>query len=658
MAGQQTLAAMFRAGNEKIATARTGSLFHELQGRELTEDEQRIIAERTAHQREMLAAYERRERARKVGELRAVVPGLQEVEAGTALDLCGGDEEEAVGRMVGSGSAAFLRRVREAAGTLEAFTAQRQQQQQQQQAAAAPKPKPPGRAVQPLKLDSAVFAGAFKGKLMGKDLGNPKTSPRTPVEMPKELEPSSPEKGPSPTPLPVAGEKGKRSSARRRPREKPEDIVKSLLAQPPGLKSGKENRDARGEQPQKASTPGKRKQPADSQATATADTVLDCPQVQPGGTPTSKKQRAAASEPSPSRAPVAPVAPAAPAEVPMASPKRKPARKPPLRKPRLGRVRQKGSKKAELVEVGTVRFTKGWHNQGYIFPEGYFARTLFRSSVMLDQVCVHECRVLGEGAKFWPGPTFRIIALDRPEEVLDAKSPTGCWNAVLKRINNEILDRIAKGHDLPRPPKTAIAGPEYFGFINPDVVEKIEAQDPERRCTLYWEGKEDRRAYGAADPLTLLRAQEKALSKTSRPRERGGSSKPSRAQRQREREERLEFEEEEEEDTQCRGNAWNGVNRSARYAARCEQKGEGAPQIPEEDDNPLPDMLDPITLERVEGPAISPFGHVMGFATWQTVLREQDGVCPFTKKPLTIERVKKLTKSNIEMYREDIINLG
>ena len=120
------------------------------------------------------------------------------------------------------------------------------------------------------------------------------------------------------------------------------------------------------------------------------------------------------------------------------------------------------------------------------------------ASVLLDQVCVHECRVVGEGGRFWPAPTFQIVALDRPDEAFDGKSPTGCWNAVLRRINGEILRRIEDGENLARPPKTAIAGPEYFGFNNLDTIVAIEAQDPEHRCRAYWVGKEDREAYGDA----------------------------------------------------------------------------------------------------------------------------------------------------------------
>lgn len=54
----------------------------------------------------------------------------------------------------------------------------------------------------------------------------------------------------------------------------------------------------------------------------------------------------------------------------------------------------------------------------------------FRSSVVLDQLCVHECTVIGRGGRFWPAPTFKVTAMDRADEPLIAKSCTGCWSAV------------------------------------------------------------------------------------------------------------------------------------------------------------------------------------------------------------------------------------
>ncbi|CAG8570618.1 8677_t:CDS:10 [Diversispora eburnea] len=75
-----------------------------------------------------------------------------------------------------------------------------------------------------------------------------------------------------------------------------------------------------------------------------------------------------------------------------------------------------------------------------------------------------------------------------------------------------------------------------------------------------------------------------------------------------------------------------------------------------EDDNPLPDFIDPITLEVVVKPAISPYGHVMG---WVRCLSSEakKNICPLTKKPLTKRELVILTKDNIDQYRSKIVNL-
>ncbi len=122
---------------------------------------------------------------------------------------------------------------------------------------------------------------------------------------------------------------------------------------------------------------------------------------------------------------------------------------------------------------------------------------------------------------------------------------------VLRRIREEIDARRAAGEKLPAPPKTAIAGPEYFGFNQPEVrfaierrhltthinsleaccfwpapvkanrtcarsvkstvvqhrsksheawtqiAAEVEALDPDRRCAAYWRGKRQREAAAA-----------------------------------------------------------------------------------------------------------------------------------------------------------------
>ena len=71
--------------------------------------------------------------------------------------------------------------------------------------------------------------------------------------------------------------------------------------------------------------------------------------------------------------------------------------------------------------------------------------------VELDQLCLHTCTIVGAGGSFWPAPTFRIEATDRTQSIIEAKSPTGAWNAVLQRINLEIERRCVLSQSAGKP---------------------------------------------------------------------------------------------------------------------------------------------------------------------------------------------------------------
>ncbi|KAI9319034.1 hypothetical protein BX666DRAFT_2018292 [Dichotomocladium elegans] len=78
------------------------------------------------------------------------------------------------------------------------------------------------------------------------------------------------------------------------------------------------------------------------------------------------------------------------------------------------------------------------------------------------------------------------------------------------------------------------------------------------------------------------------------------------------------------------------------------------------DINPLPGFIDPITLDEVIKPAISKYGHVMGYDSWVRCLNNWEGkrnICPLTKKELTRRDLVVLTVENIDEYRDKIINL-
>mmetsp|Transcript_18811 Transcript_18811/g.36883 ORF Transcript_18811/g.36883 Transcript_18811/m.36883 type:complete len:1026 (+) Transcript_18811:119-3196(+) len=69
----------------------------------------------------------------------------------------------------------------------------------------------------------------------------------------------------------------------------------------------------------------------------------------------------------------------------------------------------------------------------------------------------------------------------------------------------------------------------------------------------------------------------------------------------------------------------------------------------------IPGLKCPMTYEPVYDPALSPYGHVMGYDTWLRVLgREPRNTCPFTKQKLTRRSLIKLTTDNIDEYRDKI----
>eukprot|EP00891_Asterochloris_glomerata_P008342 jgi/Astpho2/8342/fgenesh1_pg.00122_%23_79_t len=271
-----------------------------------------------------------------------------------------------------------------------------------------------------------------------------------------------------------------------------------------------------------------------------------------------------------------------------------------------GRVRQKSHKNAELLNAGSLR-----------------------SSVSVEQLCVHDCEIIGHGGIYSPLPTFRVTARDRPEEPFLGKSATGCWTGILQRINDEIEARRQAGDDLPPPPKTALAGPEYFGLNQVEVQQAVEALDPEHLCREYWAGKAAREAAAAGLPLPERPAQAAAVPQAVR-----GHS-----------------DEEQQDPAGCAdglSSKWSAVTRTQRYRQRC---GDAGREV--DASNPLPHLIDPITLEPVVTPAISPYGHVMGMATWKAVLAEQRQ-CPFTKAPLSWEQCTVLTHGNFERYKHRI----
>ena len=114
------------------------------------------------------------------------------------------------------------------------------------------------------------------------------------------------------------------------------------------------------------------------------------------------------------------------------------------------------------------------------------------------------------------------------------------------------------------------------------------------------------------------------------------------------------------------------IRRSSRNAGKEKRRytdgGEGEDDDNEDDDNeddegpPVlpPGFLDPITRMQIEEPAaISPYGHVAGYETWCRILRnpEAPDTCPFTKQHLKRRQLVKLTHENIAEYLDKMVDV-
>ncbi|GJQ09027.1 hypothetical protein GpartN1_g818.t1 [Galdieria partita] len=101
----------------------------------------------------------------------------------------------------------------------------------------------------------------------------------------------------------------------------------------------------------------------------------------------------------------------------------------------------------------------------------------------------------------------------------------------------------------------------------------------------------------------------------------------------------------------------NIVNSSQNFSESSDQEDVVVAGYARDGDNPIPEFIDAITLEPIRRPAISPYGHVLGYSTWKRALQnEPKNTCPFTKKPLRVQDLVILTWENIEQYRSSIVH--
>ncbi|KAG0828116.1 hypothetical protein G6F29_007809 [Rhizopus arrhizus] len=115
----------------------------------------------------------------------------------------------------------------------------------------------------------------------------------------------------------------------------------------------------------------------------------------------------------------------------------------------------------KVIDLGRIEYERpSFHNERYIFPIGYTAERTYMSMVDPSNQTVYTCKVEDSS----DGPLFTLWSADAPDQCLSAKTATGVWALVIKKVN-EVRQKDSSN---------AISGPEYYGFSNPLVREMIE----------------------------------------------------------------------------------------------------------------------------------------------------------------------------------------
>lgn len=125
-----------------------------------------------------------------------------------------------------------------------------------------------------------------------------------------------------------------------------------------------------------------------------------------------------------------------------------------------------------LVSVGTIIWENpAFHNQRYIWPDGFEAIRPYASAKYPDRIANYTCRIRNvDGA-----PRFEVIGDDDPETVFSQATATGAWTSALKEAN-----RIRNKGSA-----NSVSGPDYFGISNPVAMKLIQDLPNASKCSNY-----------------------------------------------------------------------------------------------------------------------------------------------------------------------------
>ncbi|KAK4751196.1 hypothetical protein SAY87_004678 [Trapa incisa] len=140
---------------------------------------------------------------------------------------------------------------------------------------------------------------------------------------------------------------------------------------------------------------------------------------------------------------------------------------------------------AEPIDFGSVTVGKRWSSKQTIFPRGYKSRVNFFSVLNPNQICSYISQVVDAGLL---GPIFKVTLEESPEVSFIDVSAEKCWESVVQQTKQEIARQRSLGvQGLPAFDNLeTVNGFDMFGFTSPQIIQVIEAMDPNHQCTEYW----------------------------------------------------------------------------------------------------------------------------------------------------------------------------
>ncbi|XP_058722877.1 lysine-specific demethylase JMJ15-like [Vicia villosa] len=140
------------------------------------------------------------------------------------------------------------------------------------------------------------------------------------------------------------------------------------------------------------------------------------------------------------------------------------------------------------ISLGSVVHGKPWSSKNAIYPKGFKSRVNFFNILHPTRICSYVSEVIDAGLL---GPLFKVTMEECPSDTFTDTSADKCWESVLKRLHNEIIERRNRGErELPSLELlNSINGLRMFGFLSPSIIQAIEGQDPGHQCAEYWNHK-------------------------------------------------------------------------------------------------------------------------------------------------------------------------